>query len=180
MHEFEKKMGKAVRRYSDYEGYTNWDTWSVALEMDNDPVLYEKSRTLRTPQELRDWALQAVIAPHNSTALADAQGYNEVPQEERIDPHYEEFKEKHQDSKGWDAINSLIGGPNTEDYNPSNHMIDQALVNWDELFQHHEAQRAENESYEQGNNGFVPKPDPATLDQPGQDTFPEEWNAPPV
>ena len=171
-------MRKAVLRYSDYQGYTNWDTWNVALMMDNDPETYRESRRLNTPQELRDWALQAVIAPYNSTALSNARGYNEVPQEERIDPHYEDFKDKHQNNEGWDAINGLIGGPDTEDVKPE--IIDQDLVNWDELFQDIENERAEDESYEQGNNGIVPKPDPATLDQPGQDTFPQEWNAPPA
>lgn len=38
-----------------YEGWANWETWNVALWVQNDEVLYSVARECREWSQLRDW-----------------------------------------------------------------------------------------------------------------------------
>lgn len=131
---YNSQMGKeSTWRESEYDGWSNWDTWSTKLMMDNEREHYDKARELAaqgaTPEQIRDWALPSIIGPHNKDAIADAQGWNEIPQEERLDPHYEELKRKNPQAA--DLVDSLGMGADTSDSEPT--LIDPELVNWHEI-----------------------------------------------
>lgn len=138
----------SVWHEADYQGWSNWDTWNTALMMDNEQDSYNKVRKLVEkgggPEHLRDYALKHVIAPHNKQQIADAQDWNSVPEDERVDHHYEDFKEKHPDSM--DLLHGLVGGPDVGDTDPQ--LIDHELVNWDEIHKHIKNEQDENANYD--------------------------------
>jgi predicted RNA-binding Zn-ribbon protein involved in translation (DUF1610 family) len=131
-----------------YQGYSNWDTWNTKLMMDNEQDLHNKYRELvqkgAGPDQIRDHALRDIIAPHNQTAIQDAQEWNEIPQEERVDPHFEELKEKSPGAA--DLVNTFGLGPNVEDDEPT--LIDHDLVNWPEIHREIKDELDENQNYE--------------------------------
>lgn len=138
-----RRQGKT----SDVEGRTNWDTNSVKLVMDNDRPLYEESRRLHdqgwTPEQIRDWAIKKIIGPENANKLQDAQEWNEVPEEERPNDHeYDHLPE------GAKEFADSLFGPQKQDYDPTNHMIDPEIVNWDEIWQELENEKEEDREYE--------------------------------
>lgn len=162
-----------LRRRSDYNGWSNWDTWNVALMIDNDPEnqeFFHRNLDRFTPESLRDWAIPNIIAPINSDHLKDAQEWNEIPLEERFgtDSEYEDLRERAEGSPAW----SLMGLPPEEhykDYDPSNHMIDPELVNWQEILDSEREEMAiQDGSYET---------EEPSDEEPGDTTFPSDWNA---
>lgn len=100
----------------EHQGYSNYDTFQVAVTYDNDQHLYNAVRQLvrsgGTPQQLEQWALSNVIGPINQSHIQDAQQWNDIPTDER-------------QPDMWGEVN---------DEDPSNHMIDPGLVNWQELW----------------------------------------------
>jgi len=54
--------------------------------------------------------------PYNAERIKDAKEWNTIPEEERLDHNYEEFKEKHPDSM--DLLHGLVGGPDVSDTEP--------------------------------------------------------------
>jgi hypothetical protein len=123
-------------RTADYQGWTNWDTWHTKLMMDNDYDLYQQQQQMAehgwTPEQIRDWAVEHVLGPHNKQQIADAREWNEIPEEERTDPHYDEFVNKHPEAQ--DLIDGLTGGPDVSDTDPM--LMDPELVNWHEIHKH--------------------------------------------
>jgi len=163
----------------DYQGWTNWETWNTKLMMDNERGLYDESRKIverfrtRPAQgvtSLENWAIQMIIGPENARAIQDAQEWNDIPQEERLDYHYEDLKERNEQAA--DIVNSLGFGPNTEDSEPS--IIDPNKVNWYEIFESILQDIEEEERYEQGlPPSWQEQPDP---DKPGDLTLPDSWS----
>lgn len=135
----------------EHQGYTNWETWHTKLMLDNEQHLYEHQKKMSeegwTPDQIRDWTTKHVIGPENKRKIEDAQEWNEIPKEERLDPHYEEFKDKHgDDPKAMDLLHGLAGGPDVEDSTPN--IIDPELVNWDEIHHNIHAEHDEEQHYE--------------------------------
>lgn len=144
-----------MRHTADYQGWSNWDTWHTKLMMDNDQDLYNKSREIvdhgldsgwsdeEIIKRLQEWATRKIIAPHNRDAIKDAQEWNDIPQEERIDPHYEDLKNKNPQAA--DLVDSLGFGANVEDTEPT--LMRDDLINWEEILQSFKSEREENEEY---------------------------------
>lgn len=139
-------------RMADYQGWSNWDTWHTALMMDNEQETYNESRALAEKyrnnekngiRSLENWAIQKIIGPYNAQQIEDAKEWNSIPEPERIDYNYENFKEKHPDAGG---IADLMGGPDVGDTEPQ--IINPSLVNWDEIFGHLKDEINENEDYD--------------------------------
>lgn len=151
---------------ADYNGWTNWETWNTALMMGNEEWSYNEARNIvsmsTNSMRLRDWAIENIIGPMNARAIKDAQEWNDIPEWDRLDPHYEDLKERNPDAA--DLVNNLGFGPDTSDYQPQ--LIDPELVNWDEIFESYEEDLRE----EQGDE--VEYEDP---DSPSATTFPSEW-----
>lgn len=134
---------------SDYQGWTNWETWNTALMMDNERESYDASRKLveqgGTEEDLKNWAIQNVIGPENKRAIEDAQEWNDIPQHDRLDHNYEDFKAKHPDAM--DLLHGLVGGPDVGDSEPQ--IIDDHKVNWNEIWSHIYEEFQENDRYKQ-------------------------------
>jgi hypothetical protein len=142
---------------ADYEGWTNWETWNTYLMLNNEQPMHEAlNKIVRdggTPQNIHDFAVQTVIADHNATALKDAQEWNSVPEDERVDSNYQDLL----DSLGLDSIEDasdnvrkfhdlLRLGPDTADYTPD--LIDPDLVNWQEIHERTAQGIWEDEAYD--------------------------------
>lgn len=136
-------------RISEYNGWTNWETWHAALMMDNEQVLYNKAREIvekgGTEHDLANWANEHVLGPANQRAIQDAQEWNDIPEHDRLDHNYEEFKEKHPDSM--DLLHGLVGGPDVSDTDPQ--ITEEHLVNWSEIYNHIKDELSENLKWEQ-------------------------------
>jgi hypothetical protein len=144
---------------ADYQGWSNWETWNTSLMMDNEQELYNKVRELaekyrKRPEAgekaLENWAIENVIGPYNAERIEDAKEWNTIPEEERIDYNYEDFKEKHPDSM--DLLHGLVGGPDVGDTEPQ--IIDPTLVNWNEIFSHLTEELSGEEDYEKEMNDY--------------------------
>jgi hypothetical protein len=138
---------------ADVNGYTNWDTYHTVLMMDNEHEQYLKAREIAKnhrdkpevgEKALENWAIERVIGPFNAQQIEDAREWNDIPEDERIDHNYEDFKEKHPDSM--DLLHGLVGGPDVGDTDPQ--IIDPSLVNWNEIFHHLSDEISGNEDYE--------------------------------
>lgn len=131
----------------EHQGYTNWETWHTKLMLDNDRHLHEHQKKMSeegwTPDQIRDWTTKHVIGPENKRKLEDAQEWNEIPEPERTDPHYEEVAEKSPQHK--DIMESWFGGPDLSDSTPN--LIDPELVNWDEIHHNIHAEHDEEQQY---------------------------------
>lgn len=134
---------------AEHQGYTNWETWHTKLMLDNERHLYEHQKKMTeegwTPEQIRDWTVQHVIGPENKRKLEDAREWNEIPEPERTDPHYEEVAEKSPQHK--DIMESWFGGPDLSDTSPN--LIDPELVNWDEIHHNIHADHDEDQQYEE-------------------------------
>jgi hypothetical protein len=167
-----------ISKTGDYQGWSNWETWNTKLMMDNERGLYDQSRKIvQTYREnppdgekvLENWAIQNIIAPHNKATLEDAQEWNDIPEHDRLDYHYEELKEKNPAAA--DIVNNLFG-PDTSDVEPN--ILDPNKVNWYEIFQSILQDLIEEERYEQGlSPTWQEQSDP---DKPGDLTVPESWS----
>lgn len=135
-------------RMADYQGWSNWETWNTSVMIDNDHKTHDESRKLveqgATLEEFRDWLIEAVVGPHNRDQIADAKEWNTIPEEERIDHHYEDFVENNPSAKG---IADFMGGPDVGDSDPQ--IIDPELVNWDEIYGHIKDEFESNDEWEQ-------------------------------
>jgi Zn ribbon nucleic-acid-binding protein len=128
-------------------GFTNGDTSEVVLGIDNDSRLHDASRRLvekgATPEQLAQWALKAYIGPYNKQQLADAQEWNEIPEDERpIDPMWQEGYDKH--GEEWESI----VGPPPERGDSAADLIDPEMVNWLEILQHIKDELDENDEWD--------------------------------
>lgn len=157
-HEPGMKTGSLHHMADEHQGYSNYDTFQVAVTYDNDQQLYNTVRQLvrngGDAQQLEAWATQAVIAPINQSHIQDAQSWNDTPPEERVDPNYESFK---------GTLGDMIS-PDQSDMDPSSHMINPSLVNWQELL-----------TDLQDELGMIEPPLPQQQDAPGDLTLPEGW-----
>jgi ribosomal protein S18 acetylase RimI-like enzyme/RNA polymerase subunit RPABC4/transcription elongation factor Spt4 len=168
--EFQDRFASRVVR-SDYNGWTNWDTWNTALIINNEPGTYEESHRIvgeyeydpeRAAMELRDWAIEEIIGPYNARAIRDAQGWNEIPDEERIDYDFEDLQSR--SPQAADLLENLGLGPDVSDVQPM--LIDPELVNWNEIVEG----IIEDLRYSRGEE--VEYEDP---DAPGDTSFPSSW-----
>jgi len=159
----QRRLGM-VRKSDEHNGWTNYDTWHVAVLIDQNPktqaYVHDRNRLWSwTAQSFRDWAIVNIIGPTNASRLKDAQEYNAVPLEERFgtDPDYEDLRQRAEGSPAWE----LMGSPpeqHYEDDDPTNTLIDPEMVNWQEII-----------------NNFQSGSEPPAGMQ-DQTTFPAEWN----
>lgn len=123
-------------KQSEYNGYTNWETWNVGLIYDNDYDTYQEVNRLveggASLEEFTQWCLENVIGPYNAERIAEAKEWNEIPQDERLDYNYEDLKDRNPQAA--DLVNGLGFGPDTSDDEPE--LIDPNQVNWKELYDH--------------------------------------------
>lgn len=124
-----------------YNGWTNWDTWHAKLLIDNEQGSNEEARRIvreglqsgqnmqQVEQQLADWARQTIIGPSNNQAMKDAQEWNDIPIEERTDPHYDEFVGQHPEAQG--LVDGIFGGPDVSDVDPM--VMDDMKINWYEI-----------------------------------------------
>lgn len=139
-----------IRRMSktaDYQGKSNWDTWNTELMMDNEQELYNKAREIAangTIEDLQLWAIQNIVGPHNKQAIEDAQEWNEIPEDERVDYHFEDLKSKSPDAA--DIVDSLGFGPDVSDTEPT--LIQEDLINWQEIWDSLQNELEANAEYE--------------------------------
>lgn len=97
-----------------YNGWTNWETWNVALMLNNEQELQRQaldSVRFEMPAKFQDFAIRTVIANHNSVQLENAEDWNSIPMDER--PGDTEWERK--DVEPW--------------------LIDESKVNWDEIIE---------------------------------------------
>jgi hypothetical protein len=118
---------------SDYQGWTNWETWNTKLMIDNDYEPYMQSRQLVqnfTPiNQFAMWATETILAPHNQQALADAQEWNEIPYDERPTGR-EDISEGGQALiESFDEIFDM--DPRSDE---TAQIIDESKVNWNEVY----------------------------------------------
>lgn len=60
-----------------YNGYTNYETWSLCLWMDNDEYLYNESTKAAKrldPNEFRDWVIEEMLAPYYEMSVEQVLG----------------------------------------------------------------------------------------------------------
>lgn len=142
---------QATLHKAEYNGWSNWHTWNTALMMDNEVETHDASRKIvengGTAEQLRDWTISNIIGPANQRAIQNAQEWNSIPEHDRLDYNYEDFKEKHPEAM--DLFHGLVGGPDTGDANPSDSLIDPELVNWQEIYDHIKSEFEENDKYDQ-------------------------------
>lgn len=135
LHKTPAKVGNW--KFADYNGWTNWETWNTVLMIDNEQETYNEINNLirkgsiRTPQHLENWAIQRIVGLHNKQAIEDAQSWNDIHPDERIDYHYEDLKNNSPDAANF--VNQLGFGPDISDVDPM--IIDPNLVNWQEILQ---------------------------------------------
>lgn len=146
---FIQRMFSREAAEGEHQGWTNWETWHTKAMLDNDRHLYEQQQKMTeegwTPEQIRDWTVKHVIGPENKRKLEDAQEWNEIPEAERTDPHYEEVANKSPKHK--EVMDSWFGGPDVSDTTPN--LIDPELVNWDEIHHNIHAEHDENQQYEE-------------------------------
>lgn len=168
--------------HSDYQGWTNWETWNTKLMMDNEQGLYNGSRAIvkrfrNRPVEgeasLSNWAIQSIIGPYNRDRINEAQEWNDIPHHERLDPNLEDLRDKSEQGYNFvNDINNIFGVDPIKDEDPD--IIDPNKVNWYEIFQHMVADIDEEERYEQGlPPSWQEQTDP---DKPGDLTLPQGWS----
>lgn len=137
-----------MRKAADYQGWSNWETWNTSLMADNEYEVYKKLRDLfekgMTVEQLQDFLLRKVIGPYNKERIEDAKEWNSIPEDERIDHHYEELKEKSPGAA--DLVDALGMGKDVSDVDPE--LIDPELVNWQEIWDHLADEVQENDDYD--------------------------------
>lgn len=160
-----KVMSKTKK--AEYEGWSNWDTWNAKLMMDNEYEHYKQMHDLiergGSPDDLRDWALQKVIGPYNRDRIQEAREWNEIPEAERIDHHYDQMREESPEAT--DLYDKLMGpmgggGPDLSDDEPD--LIDPEMVNWHEIHQN-------------VLSGYPEDERPQQPQSPVPDTLPPNW-----
>ena len=152
---------------TDYQGWTNWETWNTFLMLNNDQPMHEALNQIvrngGTPQDIHDFAIQTAIAEHNSNALENAKEWNEIPEEQRVDPQHQDFinrllKGLQERGIDVDSVDDLpenernlldafgLRQPDLSDVQPD--LIDPDLVNWQEIHQSVARSIWEDEAYE--------------------------------
>jgi len=118
---------------SDYQGWTNWETWNTKLMIDNDYDPYMQSRQLVqnfTPiDQFAMWATETILAPHNQQALADAQEWNEIPYDERPTGREDMSEGGQALIESFDEIFDM--DPRSDE---TAQIIDESKVNWNEIY----------------------------------------------
>lgn len=113
-------------------GGRNWETNNVRLWMMNEQPTMQQAMQIvgsgGTPDDLENWVIQDYLAQHNQDHLQDAQDWNSMPEEERLDRDYEGLP-----GGAKNIVDNLFGGPNVGDI--SANVIDPGLVDWNSLFQ---------------------------------------------
>jgi hypothetical protein len=131
-----ENKGQRWGKTAEYNGWTNWETWNVGLMYDNDYDTYQAINSLvengATLQQFTDWVIENVIGPYNAERIADAKEWNSIPEDERMDYHFEDLKER--SPQAADIVESLGFGADVSDDDPN--IIDPNMVNWQELYDH--------------------------------------------
>lgn len=141
-----------LRRKSDYNGWTNWDTWHTALLIDNEQVSQSIARGIvnggGSVQDLAEWALKTIVGPTNQRTLRE----NPAPKE-RGEGALQCFDcglrgEREEFGEGWPTCPSCHGSnvwswrenDNADTQHPKsvrNHLIEDSQINWEEIYQHY-------------------------------------------
>lgn len=120
---------------ADYNGWSNWDTWNTLLLAENEYESYQRIHSFVEKNDfegLKKFLIEDIIGPTNAEAIEDAQEWNDIPEEERIDYHFEDLKERN--PKAAELVDALGFGADVSDYQPD--LIDAGLVNFDEIWKH--------------------------------------------
>jgi hypothetical protein len=189
-----------VAKTSDYQGWTNWETWNTKLMIDNDYEPYMQSRQLVqnfTPiNQFAMWATETILAPHNQQALADAQEWNEIPYDERptgrediseggqaliesfdeifdMDPRSDETAQIIDESKvNWNEIYNSIGEDIKESERFAHEEGEHDLLVSDYMTEYSAPELAEAQAEE---HPWCPACNVEKPDDPGTTTFPTDW-----
>lgn len=54
-----------------YQGWTNYETWLVALWINNDEYLHDEARTLESPENLKDWIESLLLEGEKASLKMD-------------------------------------------------------------------------------------------------------------
>ena len=150
---------------ADYQGWTNWETWNTYVMLDNEQEHHNAVRKIvadgGTPKDIENYAIPTVIAWTNNNSLEGAQEWNDKPEEERSDPHYDGLSDGARD-----LVDKFIGPPDLGDINAADNMVDPDLVNWQELHTRIAQDVWENEAYDTPDqfndeaNPYIQQPEP--------------------
>lgn len=117
---------------TEYEGWTNWETWNTYVMLDNEQEHHNAVRKIvadgGNPKDIENYAIPTVIAWTNNNSLESAQEWNDLPEDERSDPHYDSLSDGARD-----LVDKFIGPPDLGDINAADNMVDPDLVNWQEI-----------------------------------------------
>lgn len=156
-------------RTSDYNGWTNWDTWHTALLIDNEEEFQNESFRLvengASVEQFAAWALKAVVGPTNQQTLQDFS-----PPEQRgevVEGGLQCFdcglrgpkKESGFWGDDWPECPECRGGniwswrendnADTQHVkNLSNHIIEDSKINWQEIYNSISSDIQANKEYE--------------------------------
>lgn len=133
-----------------YNGHKNWETWNLYSMMINEPegVQAMEQAAAQGPEAFQQYVIQNIIGPYNNEKMLDAKEWNSFPMQERLDQHYDRFKDEHPQAAGLaDSIGDIIGigGPNIDDIEPE--LIDPDVVDWQELYRKAIESAQENQRY---------------------------------
>lgn len=155
---FASKKAKRLKwsqvKTSDYNGWTNWDTWNTVLIAENEYESYKRAHSFAEKNDfdgLKQFLIEDVIGPTNAEVIKSAQEWNDIPEEERIDYAFEDLKER--SPKAAELVDALGFGANVSDVNPD--IIDVGLVNFEEIWDHLRSQYVEDTEPE--DDLFVPR-----------------------
>lgn len=159
---------EASQKTAEYNGWANWETWNTALMADNDEesqnTLYQLVQRYQDPARLEQWLIENVIGPYNQARIKDAQEWNDIPQDERIDYNFEDLKERNPQAA--DIVDQLGFGADVSDSDPM--LIDPRLVDFNEIYQSVYDDLVE--------DGELPPRSSQDPDQPGDFFMPDDWH----
>lgn len=140
------------KKTSDYNGWTNWETWNVNLMMENDyeDYLYFSELTKRNIS-LEDFSMEVIkriIGPYNEQIRKDFDQYTDeeevrMKMEHDLESWRSEAEIKYPDDpeaqeEYVERIKNLIygfmGEPEPSDI--AEHWLDESKVNWEEIYRH--------------------------------------------
>jgi hypothetical protein len=156
------------KKKSDYNGWTNWETWNTKLIMDNEYNLYQHFRQMIANgdsfEEFVNHAIEMVVGPYNQDLLEDFQSMTD---EEEVDmmkqndldqwrsdaarryPEDPDAQEKYVE-KMKRIIYGIMGNPEPTDI--ANHWLDESKVNWEEIYESMKRDWQEEQEYNRKNS----------------------------
>lgn len=140
----------AWHKRSEYQGWTNWETWNTALIMNNDGELQQQAYAAAAQglEAFAAWGLREVVGPHNAEVIRDHQEWTDEEEvaammENDLEKWMADAQRRYPDDvearrqyveKMRSMIYGLMGQPQPSDINQS--LIEDSKVNWEEIYQH--------------------------------------------